>query len=409
MNILLINHYAGSPRHGMEYRPFYLAREWRRMGHQVRIVAASCSHLRSQAPAVAGDVTEESVEGVPYLWLRTPAYRGNGVRRACNMAAFVGQLYRHAGRLMREQQPNAIIASSTYPLDNLPARFMARRCGARLVYEVHDLWPLSPMTLGNMSPWNPFIQVMQWAENTAYRHADRVISMLPNAREHMIEHGMEAGKFAYVPNGIVVAEWNKENTSLPESHSAVLDNLRECGHFILGYAGGHTAGDALGFLLEAVRLLRGERFAFVLVGAGADKENLMGKAKTLGLQNVTFLPAVAKSAVPALLRGMDALYIGWLNKPLYRFGVSPNKIFDYMMAGRPVIHSTNASNDIVAESGCGFTVPPENPDAIVRALRQLAALSPEERKRMGDKGREYVVRHHDYSVLARRFLECLES
>jgi glycosyltransferase involved in cell wall biosynthesis len=284
---------------------------------------------------------------------------------------------------------------------------MARRCGAKLVYEVHDLWPLSPVELGNMSPRHPFIRVMQWAENFACRSADRVVSMLPNAMGHLEAHGMAAAKFVHVPNGVALDESAGADAALPESHAAVLGRLRESGQFILGYAGGHAVSNALGFLLPAARLLTDQRVSFVLVGAGAEKASLEHQARTLDLRNVTFLPAVSKSAVPALLREMDALYIGWQNKPIYRFGVSPNKIFDYMLAGKPVVHSINASNDLVAESGCGITVPPENPEAIAEAIRQLASLSQDQREEMGRRGRNFALKHHDYRVLAKNFLAAL--
>src|SRR5437588_776240 len=99
MDILLINHYAGSLRHGMEYRPFYLGREWTRMGHRVTIAAASCSHVRTVPAVMDGAVREESIEGLRYLWFKTPEYAGNGARRALNMLAFVGQLFRYRDRL----------------------------------------------------------------------------------------------------------------------------------------------------------------------------------------------------------------------------------------------------------------------------------------------------------------------
>ena len=407
MNILLINHYAGSREYGMEYRPYYLAREWQRRGHRVRIVAASCSHLRIKPPKLTGTITEENIDGISYVWLKTPGYRGNGARRAINMFAFVGQLFRHARWLIKNQKPDVIIASSTYPLDTLPARFMARRCGARLVYEVHDLWPLSPIELGNMSPRHPFIRLMQWAEDYACRSVDRVVSMLPNAQIHLQEHGMDAAKFAYVPNGIAIDEWERGASPLPETHSATLRTLHESGQFVLGYAGGHAVSNALEFLMQAARLVADQRVTLVLVGDGAEKTNLVGQAKALNLRNVIFLPAVSKNVVPALLREMDALYIGWQNKPIYRFGVSPNKVFDYMMASKPVIHSVNASNDVVAESGCGITVPPENPEAIAEAIRQLAFMSENQREELGQRGRNHVLKHHDYRVLAQRFLEGL--
>ena len=112
-------------------------------------------------------------------------------------------------------------------------------------------------------------------------------------------------------------------------------------------------------------------------------------------------------SIPALLDSLDALFIGLKRTPIFRFGISPNKLIDYMMAGKPVIQAIEAGNDLVAENGCGFSIPPEDPRAIADAVLQLMRLSPAEREAMGRKGREYVMAHHDYRVLARQFLEAL--
>src|SRR5512139_64254 len=116
MNAILINHYAGSSRHGMEYRPFYLAREFGRLGHPTTVAAASVSHVRTVAPTIQGRVTEEEIEGIRYVWLRTPRYQGNGVRRALNMFSFVGRLLAHRTRVVGRCAPGVVIASSTYPM-----------------------------------------------------------------------------------------------------------------------------------------------------------------------------------------------------------------------------------------------------------------------------------------------------
>jgi len=186
MNILLINHYAGSTRHGMEFRPFYLAREWVRAGHRVQIVAASFSHIRARQPEFDGAALDEQIEGIDYRWLRTPAYTGNGAGRVKNMLAFMAALWRDGPRLAREFRPDVVIASSTYPMDIWPARRIAKLSQARLVYEVHDLWPLSPMELGGLSRWHPFIVWVQLAEDYAYRHADKVVSIPRNGRSREI-------------------------------------------------------------------------------------------------------------------------------------------------------------------------------------------------------------------------------
>ncbi len=403
MTILLINHYAGSPAHGMEHRPFYMAREWVRAGHAVTVLAANQSHLRIRNPA-AGD---ETLAGIHYRWLDTPPYQGNGLGRIRNMLAFTSRLWRDAARLASELEPDVVIASSTYPIDLYPARSIARKANARLIFEVHDLWPLSPMELGNLPPWHPFIMVMQQAENDAYRSADRVVSMLPKAETHMREHGLAPGKFAYLPNGIDLQEWEDATDALPATHREVLDDLRARGRFVVGYAGSHGVANALHHLIDAARLLDDLPASLVLVGQGPEKDTL--QARALGMSNVVFLPPVPKSAIPALLRAMDALYLGWNRMPLYRFGISPNKLMDYMMAAKPIVHSVEAGNDPVAESACGFSVPPEDAEAVAGAIRRLLAMDPTEREAMGARGRAFVAEHHDYRVLAKRFLEVMRG
>lgn len=391
----------------MEYRPYHLAAAWSQLGHRVTIIGASFSHLRHRQPAATGGISREVIDGIRYWWLRTPAYHGNGVRRAINMAAFVQGLLRHGSKLAREIVPDAVIASSTYPLDMYPARRIARQAGANLIFEVHDLWPLSPMELDGMPPWHPFIFVMQRAENYAYRHADTVVSLLPKAESHMREHGLAPGKFVYIPNGVDLAAWESAGSALPEIHDRILAGLKANGTFTVGYAGGHGLSNALENFIAAASLIEGEPACLVLVGQGPEKERLERTVRERGLANVVFLPPVPKDAIPALLARMDALYLGWQRKRLYRYGINPNKLFDYMMSAKPVIHAVEAGNDPVAESGCGISLPPENPEAVAGAILELMRTDPEERQALGKRGRDYVVANHDYRVLAGQFLDIM--
>jgi glycosyltransferase involved in cell wall biosynthesis len=405
MNILLINHYAGSVRHGMEYRPYYLAREWVRLGHRVTIVASSESHVRTQSPRLDGAPRlAETIAGIDYLWLATPPYRGNGLARVRNMAAFVLRLREAGAELAARLRPDVVIASSTYPLDIWPAHRIARLAGARLLFEVHDLWPLSPMELGGHSRWHPFIMLLQAAENFACRRADAVVSILPRVREHLEAHGMAPSKLHLVPNGVDPGEWETEAPALTDPLAATLRELRRQGKFVVGYAGTHGIANALETLLDAAARLRDRPVAFVLVGAGPDKPALIRQAVERGLANVHFFDPVPKAQVPALLQGVDLAYIGWRRQPLYRFGISPNKLIDYMMAARPILHAVEAGNDPVAEAGCGLTVPPEDPQAVADGIVNLLALGPECRTVLGQRGRRYALAHHTYPVLGRRFL-----
>lgn len=407
MRILYVNHYAGSPRHGMEYRPHYMARHWVRMGHEVTIVAASVSHVRYKAPEMTADITEEMIDGVRYLWLKTPPYEGNGVRRAVNMAAFVLGLFRMRRVLAGRFAPDAVIASSTYTWDIFPVHAIARASGARLVFEVHDLWPLSPMELGGMSKWHPFILSLQWGENHACRHADAVISMLPLADRHLCTRGMARDKFHYVPNGIELAEWQAQSAELPQTHLELIERCRRQGHFVMCYAGSHGLSDALDVLIDAARLLQDQPVDFVLVGQGPQKARLQRLAADARLRKVHFLDPVPKEAIPSLLRSADGLYIGSKRQPLYRFGISPNKLMDYMAAGKPIINSNDAGNDPVGEAGCGFTIGAEDHEALAQAVKRLMRLSVEDRERMGEAGKAYVSANHDYAFLAQKFLSAI--
>lgn len=408
MRILYINHYAGSPRHGMEFRPYYLAREWVKAGHEVHIVAADYSHLRQHNPTLAANYVDEDIAGIRYTWCKTPKYEGNGLKRVINIFRFLGRVMGLSGRYLKEWRPDVVIASSTYPLDTVPAAFIAGKTGAKLVYEVHDLWPLTPVEVGGMSPKHPFIRLLQWAEDFGYRKADTVVSMLPCAKDYMLAHGMAPEKYVVIPNGVDVAEWQGASEPLPAEHRQQLAALKADKRFIVGYAGGHGLANALDFLLQAASQLPVDAgLHIVLVGDGPDKAALISQAQQLGLSNVSFLPAIPKRAVPAFLAECDALYIGWRKLPIYRFGINPNKLFDYLMAGKPVLHSVEAGNDMVLDAGAGISVGAEDAAAIADGLLRLAALTPNQRGRMGAAGKAYVLAKHDYAVLAKRFLQAM--
>ncbi|MEG1498200.1 MAG: glycosyltransferase family 4 protein [Bacteroidales bacterium] len=402
MNILLLNHYAGNPKFGMEFRPFYLAKEWTKQGHKVLIVGGTFSHLRKIQPQAG----RENYDGIDYLWLKTNSYSSNGLKRVLSMFLFVFQLFIHI-KSFTQFKPDAVIASSTYPLDIYPARYIAKKNKAKLVFEIHDLWPLSPMELGHMSKYHPFIMLMQMAENYAYKHCDTCVSILPCVHEHVKAHGLDLKKLHLVPNGVVIEDW--ENLEpLPPEASTFFEELKENGKFIVGYAGGHTLSNALDYFIEARKFIVDDSVVFVLVGNGVKKHTLEQKVKMENISNIYFLPPVPKLQIPSLLSLMDVLYVGGAANPLYRFGISPNKIFDYMMASKPIIQPIQAANDMITEASCGIPLESENPQAVADAIMKLKGLTPEQRKILGENGHTYVLKNHTYAVLTERFLTAIK-
>ena len=165
--------------------------------------------------------------------------------------------------------------------------------------------------------------------------------------------------------------------------------------------------NALDTLLDAAKRLQaaGAAISLVMVGGGHERDRLAARVQAEGLAGtVALLAPIPKAQIPGFLAAIDIAYIGWQRVPIYRFGIAPNKLMDYMMAGCAVLHAVEAGNDPVAEAGCGLTVAPESPEAVADGLQRLAALPADERRAMGERGRAFVLANHTYPVLAQRFL-----
>jgi glycosyltransferase involved in cell wall biosynthesis len=146
---------------------------------------------------------------------------------------------------------------------------------------------------------------------------------------------------------------------------------------------------------------------FMIWGDGPERLALERRAAEAGLSHVRFLGRIPKQSVHDALRACDALYLGWKRSSVYRFGVSPNKLFDYMAAARPIVHATSAPLDPVAECGCGASVEAEDPAALARAIEQITSLSAAERAELGARGRRRAEEQHDYPMLAARMLDAV--
>ena len=360
--------------------------------------------MRTRQPSAASVHSGDTIDGIEYQWLPTPVYSGNSSARAINIVTFAGKLLAASKRLARDFQPDLVIASSTHPFDIYGARRIARLAGARFIFEIHDLWPLSPIEIGGMSPYHPFILAIGAAEQRALKKADRVISILPLTKTYLVKRGMAPEKFAHVPNGIDVNEWEGPQQPLPAPHAETLEQLKNRGKFLIGYAGAHGIANQLSNVLKAASRSRDPQVHFVLVGHGPDKAGLIAERDRLGLTNVTFLDPVPKTAIPSLLSRFDILYFAMKKEKLYRFGISLNKLMDYMMAGKPIIQAVVAGNDPVKDAGCGMTIPPEDPQALLDAISLLKELDRRKADTMGLQGRAYALAHHDYRVLAKQFL-----
>ena len=413
MVIWYINHYAKPSPFGTPGRAFYLSKALASFGHEILIICASNHHTRLR-PAPFEDIDRiHSYDGINYYHIRTRPYQGNGMVRILNMLDFSWGVAQMTKKIEEGSMacPDVVIPSCAHIFLYLPARWIAKKFNARLIYEVRDIWPLSLIEIVGLSKWHPLVMVMSFIEKNAYKKADAVVSLLPKAFEHMEAKGLDPLKFHYITNGVNANEWKAPHHDLPGEHQKVFNWARKNGKFIIVYAGAHGPPNALEQVLDLKKVLGDIQapYHFIFIGDGSSKRNLKDRVQRERIDFISFLPRVPKSQIFSAMMQTDACFIGWQKKKIYQYGISPNKLGDYFMAGKPVIHAVQAGNDPVAESGAGITVEPYNPVQLDQALRQLIAMDSEEYKRMGETGKKYALENLEWSVLGKRYAELCEK
>lgn len=400
-----LNHYIPSAQAPKKGRAFFLLNAVAQRGYKVAVVGAARHHLAESAGEQVERFRFQAVGELLFGWARTPAYQGNGLGRIINMLVYSWQLLFLSKSLPTEySRPDVIVVSSVHPFHYPVALWLAWCYRARIVFEVRDIWPLTLHELTGMPKWHPLYVVLAGIERLAYRSADEVISLLVNGLQHMGPRGLNAERFTYIPNGI---DFTSETIEPVVSvHESRLVQIRRDFQFVLMYTGAHGIPNALDQLLEAAQILQrcGEKVAFVLVGAGGEKARLQRLAEEIRLENLFFLAPVPAAQVQHLLHYADACFIGWQKQSIYKYGVSANKIFEFMKAAKPIVQCIDSADNPVALSGCGFDTVSQRPDLLVEAILRLVAMTPLSRDELGQRGYRYAVAEHDYQLLAERFI-----
>ncbi len=410
MRIWILNHYASPPDRPAGTRHYEFGRLLAGWGHDVTIFASSFSHFsRAEERLAAGErMRAEVIDGVRFVWIRTTPYSRNDHRRVLNMLSYA------AGAVQAQRtfaRPDVVIGSCVHPMAVAAACLIGAIRRAPFVFEVRDLWPQTLIDMGALRERGVTARVLRALERFLYHRARLVISLLPGAAEYITAAGVPASKIVYIPNGIA------ERTAVPawpDAQTRVLvDRIRqwrEAGCLVAGYVGSHGQANGADMLVEAAAVLRDRGIgdiALVLVGDGPDKERCEQLARRRGLQNILFAPPVPKHAVPSVLEALEVTLFPLRDVPVFRYGLSSNKLFDYLASGRPVIFACALADNPVRASGGGICVRPEAPTAVADALVQLAAAGQAGRRAIGEHGRSWVYRHHNVTTLAEQFLRAL--
>lgn len=388
-----VNQYAVPPDQPGGTRHYEMASALRERGYDARVVASDLnlstrSYSRREGPSDRRSINED-VSGVPFTWLPAGHYGRNDWRRAFSMVSFAWNVLILLLRQVR--RGDVVIGSSPQLLSALTARIASALRGGRFVLEVRDLWPES--LTGVTGKTSPTAIALRVIADTLYRTSRAIIILAEGSREPIRRHGGRPARIVFIPNGVDLDAFAAPDDLLPPD----LTWLEEQPTFV--YAGAHGPANGLDLVLDAADHLleQGEeRIRVLFIGDGPSKADLRADAARRGLSNVIFRDPVPKQTIPSILRRCTGGLMVLKDVELFRYGVSPNKLFDYLACDLPVV--TNVAGDVartVKDAAAGVVVPPGDPSALAYAMRAVAQAEVQP-----SSGALYIKQHRDRRLLA---------
>jgi glycosyltransferase involved in cell wall biosynthesis len=389
LTIWILNHYAhprdvpGSSRH------HDLAVELVRRGNQVVVVSSSFDHFSHKyvrkVPST-GSLTE-LVDGITWVWVSTSAYFGNDAKRIMSMFQYERRAKTVAMRLLRLHRlpsPDVIIGSTVHPLAARAGATLARALCVPFVLEVRDLWPETLIDMGVVRREGLLGRLLAGIEKSLCRRSSGIILVPDNAGDYYSQRGVPSEKLIWIPNAVDLERYAAHD----------IGSRTQSGSFEVVYTGALGVNDGMRNAIEAWMILEGDGYSDIhlsLYGDGNEKAALMQLAQSRSLASVSFRDRVPKDQVPAILSSADAALMCLLSLPMYRYGASPNKLGDYMAAGKPIVYSSDYPIAALVSSGCAIRCAASNPRALASAVLDMRATSETDRFRMGQAAKAYVL------------------
>ena len=399
--IWYISKYASPIKYGFATRHFYLAKEFSALGNKTIIISSDSNHL-VQIPCRNHTYFHEVIDGIDTWWIRTVKYQGAySFRRILSWIDFELKLWWMPK--CKLPRPDVVIVSSLSLLTVFNGFFLKRKYGCKLIFEVRDIWPLTIVEEGGFSSWNPGVMILAWVEKFGYRHADVIVGTMPNLAEHVATVMGRPMSCACVPSGY--------DPSLLDNLEALPENYATLhipkGKFIVGYAGTIGLSNALDTLIDcAVAMSDDKRVHFLLLGDGDLLETY--KARVQGLSNISFAPKVGKAQVHAVLDHCQILYFSVKESKVWRYGLSLNKLIDYMMSAKPIVASYNGYYSMVNEAQCGRFIPVNDVPALRQAIEEYIKMSPEQLHEIGQRGKAWLISHRTSNKIAQDYCRLFE-
>lgn len=408
-NVWIWNHYATNMFFDEGGRHYCIAHFLKEEGYNPTIFCASTFHTSERFVDTRGQIfRRDEVNDIPFVFVKTPPYKGNGKSRAINMLSFYRRLFSTAKKYAREYgKPDVILASSVHPLTLVAGIKIAKKFGVPCICEVRDLWPESLVAYGSLKRNSLPAKLLYQGEKWIYIKADQIIMTWEGGSQYIRDRGWDTkinlDKVTHVSNGVMLSAFNRD-----VKENAFADPDLDNNDFMnLVYAGSIRKVNDLGLILDSAKIIQGQnqRIRFVIYGSGDQEELLKQRCREENISNVFFKGRVEKKSIPSILVKSYANIVHNSSTSLDKYGQSQNKFFEYMAAGQCIIQTYSTGYSLIDKYECGVYAKKQTPEDIASVI--LGICNDEDHaRRMGNNARKAAV-EFDYQVLTKKIIECI--
>jgi len=406
-----MNHYATNMFFEKAGRHYWFAENLLENGYEPTIFCANTRHNSGNIIAIPkGKYLRMTTENIPFVFVKTINYRGNGIQRINNMLMFAWNLFSLAKEYSRNfGKPDVILASSVHPLTLVAGIKIARKFGVPCICEIRDLWPESLVAYGLLKRSSIIAKMLYQGEKWIYKNADSIIMTWEGGKDYIRDMGwddqVDLNKVEHINNGVSVEKFDRDS----EKHIIKDSDLDNNELVKIVYAGSIRKVNNIGLLLDAAKIIQDQghsQIRILIYGSGDEKEILEKRCKDENINNVIFKGQIDKKFVPSVLKKADINVLHNSSTVLDKYGQSQNKLFEYLAAGKCIVQTYSTGYSILEKYNCGICVPVQNSEEIAKALIR-ACTDKEQNKIMGENARRASY-EYDFSKLTHKLINVIE-
>lgn len=413
--IWIIDHYSSEPKYGGISRQYDFARELSKRGYQTIIFSSAFSHYTHSYITDEEYMISEIAENAKYVYVHTVPYNTNGgIGRVKNMISFCKSVHKSYKRIAGQYgKPDVVMGCSVHPLAWIEAYKIAKKFNVKFIAEVRDLWPEVWLLSGMKKKYDPMVLFFGTIEKWAYKKADRIIySMLYGDKYICDKLGIAKSKVTLIGQPMDCERFDKYAIEKKELVSKeILDFMGNS--FVCVFTGYYMEYEGVYQMLEAAKITkeRGYPIKYLFVGSGDEQNGMQKYVQDNDLQNVLVGGRISKEAIPVILRSADICLAHCSTKgheQAYKYGISKNKVNEYMYSKGCVIYGRDDVNDPVASSGAGYVIKPYSSKEFADKIETIYNMNDKEREKFGKNGAKYVIENHRVDILVNKLLNVYE-